>query len=361
MDRNVSIVFLWAEVVGYLQAVLNSLSSKASGNISVVHWDKRDTNTTQYNIDANNNVSFYGRSETDNKSILELLNNSSPEIIVISGWMDKGYIWACKKYKKANPNVKIVAGIDDMWTGALRQRLGQIYYRLFYRHIFDFMWISGQPQYSFAQRFGYGIENIISNLYSADTMMFTERAEVSKRFIFVGRFVKIKALDLLVQAYCRLPKNIQDEWPLVLIGDGEQKSLILAQKNPNIMVISFLQPDELRKELLKGGVGCLPTHKDQWGVVLHEFALMGLPMLVSSGCGASTEFLISGFNGFMFKKNDVDDLFRAMTEFTCLTNKDYLEFSENSRKLGCRITSEISASSLLSVSCSIMTSGNNDK
>ena len=129
-----------------MQAVLNSLSSKASGNISVVHWDKRDTNTTQYNIDANNNVSFYGRSETDNKSILELLNNSSPEIIVISGWMDKGYIWACKKYKKANPNVKIVAGIDDMWTGALRQRLGQIYYRLFYRHIVDFMWISGQPQ-----------------------------------------------------------------------------------------------------------------------------------------------------------------------------------------------------------------------
>ena len=349
MKNNISIVFLWAKVGGYLEAVLKSLLGQTVGKINVVHWDRHDLNSTQHVIDVINNITFYARSETNDELILNLLEKTKPEIIVVSGWMDSGYIRACKKYKKTNPMVKIVAGIDDIWTGSLRQRLGQIYYRLFYRKLFDFMWISGQPQFSFAQRFGYDIESIISNLYSADTEMFKMRAGITKRFIFVGRFVKVKALDLLVQSYCKLPANVQKNWPLILIGDGDQKPIILEQKNPNIKVLPFLQPEELSQELLKGGVGCLPSHKDQWGVVLHEYALMGLPMLASSACGATTEFLISGFNGFLFCKGDVNDMHRAMKEFTSLTEEDFSRLAENSTKLGSRITSELSAASLLSV------------
>lgn len=349
MKNNISIVFLWAEVGGYLEAVLKSLSSQPVGRINIVHWDRRDSNTTQHVIDVIDNITFYARSETNDELILKLLEKTKPEIIVVSGWMDSGYIWACKKYKNTNPMVKIVVGIDDIWTGSLRQRIGQIYYRLFFRKLFDFMWISGQPQFSFAQRFGYDIESIISNLYSADTEIFKMRAGITKRFIFVGRFVKVKALDLLVQSYCKLPANVQNDWPLILIGDGDQKPMILEQNNPNIKVLPFLQPEELRQELLKGGVGCLPSHKDQWGVVLHEYALMGLPMLASSGCGATTEFLISGFNGFLFRKGDVIDMHRAMTAFTSLTEEDVSRLAENSTKLGNRITSELSAASLLSV------------
>lgn len=179
--------------------------------------------------------------------------------------------------------------------------------------------------------------------------MFKMRAGIAKRFIFVGRFVKVKALDLLVQSYCKLPANVQNNWPLILIGDGDQKPMILKPNNPNIKVLPFLQPEELRQELLKGGVGCLLSHKDQWGVVLHEYALMGLPMLASSGCGATTEFLISGFNGFLFRKGDVIDMHRAMKAFTSLTEEDVSRLAENSTKLGNRITSELSAASLLSV------------
>jgi glycosyltransferase involved in cell wall biosynthesis len=349
MKNKISIMFLWAEVGGYLEAVLKSLSSQSVGTINVVHWDRRNLNTTQHAIGNLNKVTFHARSQTNNELIFNLLEKTKPEILVVSGWMDRGYIRACRKYKKYHPMVKIVAGIDDIWTGSLRQRLGQIYYYFFYRKLFDFMWISGQPQFSFAQRFGYDIENIISNLYSADTEMFKIQAGITKRFIFVGRFVKVKAIDLLVRSYCMLSECEQKEWPLILIGDGDQKSIILNQKNPNIKVLPFLQPEKLREELLKGGVGCLPSYKDQWGIVLHEYALMGLPILASSGCGATSEFLISGFNGFLFRKGDVNDMHRAMKKFTSLTQENFGLFAENGIKLGHRITSEISAASLLSV------------
>ena len=114
------------------------------------------------------------------------------------------------------------------------------------------------------------------------------------------------------------------------------------------MVKPFLQPAALQSELQKGGVGCLTSHKDQWGVVIHEFALMGFPLLLSSGCGAATEFLIPGHNGFMFKSGDKNSLYQALINFTELSLDELQRFSEASTKLGERINPEISASSLLS-------------
>jgi len=349
MKTNASIVYLWAEVTGYVFGVLEELVHHTTGTIDVVHWDKRTVNSTRFDISHSAGIRFHGRTQISDIAIYDLLVQRQPAIIVVSGWMDKGYIAACKRYKRLQPKVKIVAGIDDQCTGSLRQRLGQVYYAIFYKWLFDFMWVAGQLQFSFAQRYGYGIESIISNVYSADTRVFNVRAGFCKRFVFVGRFVSIKALDLLVDAYCMLPDEKQQEWPLVLIGDGDQKERILSKQNTNIKVLPFMQPEDLRAELLKGGVGCLTTHKDQWGVVIHEYALMGLPMLLSSGCGAATEFLISGYNGFMFKKGDVYSLYHALELFTIYGDDDLKRFGDNSAQLGARINNQISAMSLLSV------------
>lgn len=349
MKTNISIVYLWAEIPGYVIGVLEELGQQTAGTIDVVYWDRNTVNSTRFEIRHSNMIRFHGRSKTSDKAILDILLDRKPSIIVVSGWMDKGYISVCKRYKCIQPDVKIVVGIDGQWTGSLRQRVGQIYYALFYRRLFDYMWVAGKPQFSYAQRFGYGIESIVANVYSADTRVFNARAKHCKRFVFVGRFIKIKAVDMLIDAYCKLPSERQKAWPLVLIGDGDQKEIFLSKQNPNIEVLSFMQPEDLLMELLKGGVGCLPTHKDQWGVVIHEYALMGLPMLLSSGCGAASEFLISGYNGFMFAKGDINSLYSAIDRFTMLNDEELIKFGKRSYELGKRINNEISAASLLSI------------
>ena len=100
---------------------------------------------------------------------------------------------------------------------------------------------------------------------------------------------------------------------------------------------------------MKGGVACLPSYQDQWGVVVHEYALMGMPMLLSSGCGAASEFLIPGYNGLMFNKGDINSLKYALQHFTEFCDAEIQQFGKNSAKLGMRINTEISARSLLSV------------
>jgi len=348
-SKNVAIIYLWAEVTGYVMGALQELSQLTTQNIHVVYWDQKHINSTKYSAESTEKIIFYPRSQVNEEDIYQLLVSRRPSIIVVSGWMDQGYIRACKRYKNFSPSVKVVAGIDDQWTGSLRQRVGSIYYQFFYRKLFDFLWVSGQPQFSYAQRFGYGINNILANGYSADNIIFNSKANLEKRFVFVGRFVKFKAIDLLVDAYCRLPLETQAQWPLVLIGDGDQRDLIYSKSNKNIQILPFLSPDDLKRELAKGGVACLPSFKDQWGVVIHEYSLMGMPILASNGCGAATEFLISGFNGFMFKKGSTDSLHEQLLRFTKLTSTELESFSDNSMKLSKKITREFSAHSLLSV------------
>ncbi len=100
---------------------------------------------------------------------------------------------------------------------------------------------------------------------------------------------------------------------------------------------------------MHGGVACVPSYANQWGVVIHELALLGYPMVVSSVCGAATEFLISGYNGYLFRSNDIDALRNALLRMVSLTDSKRALFSERSQQLGLRITPEHAAHSLLSV------------
>jgi glycosyltransferase involved in cell wall biosynthesis len=349
MIKNPSILYLYAVLDGYVIGVLKELVKKTNGTIDVVFWDSENAGWSKYKVGAVDGIIFHKRSLMDAESILGLLLKRQPNILVVSGWMDRDYIAACKIYKKINPCVKIVPIIDDQWTGSLRQHLGRIYFALFFRKLFDCMWVTGKPQYSYAERFGYDISNIISNSQSADTSEYDVESPVCRRFIFVGRFVKVKAIDLLLEAYNGLPLDVQSEWPLLLIGAEERRVDIRPTDNPCVQVLPFMQPKDLRVELSKGGVGCLPSHKDQWGVVVHEFALLGLPMVISSGVGAATEYLIPGYNGYLFEKGSVESLRGALLKITQLTDDELFSFGHNSRALGRRVNCEISAASLLSI------------
>jgi glycosyltransferase involved in cell wall biosynthesis len=343
-----TVVYLWSEFPGFAQAVVEFLSRQIAGTCDVVYWEPKSQNSTLFQIPPSKLVTYHPRSALSVREITSLLVDRRPDLIVVSGWMDDGYLAACREYKRMHPKARIIAAIDDQWTGSLRQQLGRLWYRIFYKPIFDFMWVAGKPQYCFARNFGYPPERILPNLLSADTNLFGHRCGTAKRFVFAGRLVGIKRLDLLLRAYSDLPKDTRQDWPLMIIGNGDQLSVLRATAPPTANFLPFMQPIELEKELSKGGIGCLATKKDQWGVAVHEYALMGMPMVLSSGVGAATEFLINGLNGFTFETGNLASLREALGRITSLRNEELIAFSEQSKRLGQRITTEISAYSLLS-------------
>jgi glycosyltransferase involved in cell wall biosynthesis len=347
---KIRVVILYSVVVHYVTGMIKALKQCGEEiNIDVVFWDKKNINSSQYVIGKVAGIGFHARSSMTDASLLDLLRSRKPDVIYVSGWMDKGYLRAIRRYRAEGSRVQVVCGIDDQWKGTLRQRVGQIYFRLFYRKLYDFMWVSGKPQYQYAQRFGYGHERIISNMLSADTAVFNKKSSVTRRFVFVGRFVPVKGLNLLLDAYDSLPEDTKSEWPLVLIGDGGLRQEIENRKSEYITVKPFMQPEALMEELMQGGVACIPSHDESWGVAIHEMALLGYPLILSSACGAATEFLISGYNGFLFRRGNIQSLRDALLKISALPTEELEAFSQRSHQLGHRITPEHAAYSLLSV------------
>jgi glycosyltransferase involved in cell wall biosynthesis len=349
-DKPIRIVFFYAEVVGYVLGMFKALlSGDTPVIIDVVYRDQRQEDSSFFEAPELEGVRFHSRSKLCSAGLLSLLEECAPDIISVSGWVDKGYLHAIRRYRACGATAAVVCATDGQWHGTLRQHVGSIYFKLFYRQLFDFMWVAGKPQYSYAQRFGYDARNIICNLYSAEEKFFKKQAGVNRRFVFVGRFAHVKAIDELLLAYTRLPKERQEEWPLVLIGDGPLRSEIEKHKSKNIILKPFMQPSELMEELSHGGVACIASRSEPWGVAIHEMAAMGFPLVLSTLCGAATEYLIGGYNGYLFKSGDISSLTQSLLNITNLNEQELSDFSQRSQVLGSRVTPVCVASSLLSV------------
>jgi glycosyltransferase involved in cell wall biosynthesis len=88
------------------------------------------------------------------------------------------------------------------------------------------------------------------------------------------------------------------DWELHCVGTGElwdDRAI-----HPKIIHHGFKQPHELAPHLVDAACFIMPSKKEPWGVVLHEMAIAGLPLLASRHVGAATEYLVSKKSGFEF-------------------------------------------------------------
>lgn len=343
------ICFLYSSLNGFVISTLRALhASGQCQSLDVVHWDRGKTSGNSFQHCREPFANFYGRSQFTDSSLFDFLVQKCPDIVYISGWMDGGYLKALRRFRLKNKSSITVCGIDDQWHGGARQWLGKYYYRAFYKNLFDRIWVAGAPQYHFARQLGHGDREILFNLLSADSGLFKPSTSINRRFVFVGRLEREKGPDILVETYGRLSVEVRRSWPLHIIGDGSLRQELEGNLPSGAILHPYLQPDDLALELAKGGIGCQPSRFEQWGVSIHELALLGFPLIVSSACGAASEFVIDGFNGFYFLREDSDDLLSKMSMCIALNDEELFRYSSASKSLGQRISPEISAHSLLS-------------
>lgn len=343
------IPYLYAEVMGYTMATIRELVSQGA-QVHVVHWDSKKVRP--YQLEPTDNVWFYGRSSHSTAKIRELAFRVNPDLVVISGWQDRGYLEVAKLLRKKR--IPVVTGFDDQWHGSYRQKVASLL-SFYLKRFFSHAWVSGPYQFEFARRLGFKKNEIVFNLYSADIMLFndaynkaqhTKRSNYPHRFLFVGRLEKIKGVDLLVETWNSLADKRKD-WELLIIGSGFLKNYL--QTKTGIIVRDFMQPKQLMNEISTAGCFILPSRSEPWGVVIHEFAAAGLPIICSDVCGAASEFIIHGFNGFKFESHDKDSLSRQILNIINADDRELSRMSECSHQLAQRITPALSAASLVSI------------
>jgi glycosyltransferase involved in cell wall biosynthesis len=205
--------------------------------------------------------------------------------------------------------------MDNQWLGTFKQKVASLIGPVILTKLFSSIWVPGEPQAEYAKKLGFKDEQIFTGFYVANSKHFSmehinPEHVFTKRFIYVGRYVEIKGITDMWQAFIELQEETPNEWEMLCIGAGPLYDKKI--EHPGISHTGFVQPHELKQYMAEGGVFVLPSHFEPWGVVVHEFALAGFPMIVSDRVGAATQFVEDGKSGYIFRAKEVSELKEKM-------------------------------------------------
>lgn len=345
------ILYLYSELVGYQIPIFLEYVNKYNAEVHVVSWDKN--NLKPYVPPVHDDITYYKRSGFDNKKLLKLVDEINPDIVYISGWMDKGYLKAAKRLRRLN--IPVVSAFDDVWEGRLRQKIGALVFPFTYKKCFSHAWVAGPYQYEFAARIGFKKDEIIFDMLSADLSLFKQepkfldakKLQFPKAFLYVGNFRLTKGTDILIEAFKKYRSKYNGDWKLICVGNGKRSYLF--NDVANVELIGFSKQETLIEIVKRAGAFVLPSRHEQWGLVVHEFAAVGMPLILSDKVGSRPTFLIENFNGISFHNDSPELLAKAMHIMSQKSTAELCAMSQNSMKLSKRITPEISAASFISV------------
>lgn len=126
---------------------------------------------------------------------------------------------------------------------------------------------------------------------------------------FLGRISKEKNLELLIEAFKKLPKDyyLYIAGPKMSVGEEDYRTKITNLLNDRIILLGQVKnPSEFYKS-----IDCLvlPSNNrlESFGMVAAESISCGTPVVVTNIAGVRVPVIKSGY-GEVFESNDVDDL-----------------------------------------------------
>lgn len=344
MQNN--IVFLYTRMAGYFFHCIEHFVDNYPYQAHIIH--RSPSEDAPYQWKEKNGIHFYDREKMTSDDIVEILKKLQPKAVYVVNWADKAYIWALFKYKRRyKPELTVIAGFDNPWRGNIKQYAGQLIARFMVRKIFTFAWVTGIEQYEFARKMGFQSEYIVLGLYSANVDAFQneftynlplKEMNYPRVLLYAGRLIDWKGIEELYEVFGSLTEEERNGWTLKIIGEGNLKDKLY--ETESIQISDFVQPKELPKVAGQVGAFSLPSWDEHWGVVMHEFAAAGLPLISSDKVSSATNFLIPGYNGFQFKAGNKKDLKDALIELFRANNEQLLDMGKHSFGLSNRIRPE---------------------
>lgn len=158
--------------------------------------------------------------------------------------------------------------------------------------------------------------------YDCTPQVATEAGEIRKEgiftFVFVGRVVRDKGINELVDAFVKLNKQYSDT-RLLLVGRDEPELDPLSAETQNIIsthkaIEAVGEQEDVRPWFAASDALVFPSYREGFPNVVIEAGAMGLPSIVSNINGCN-EIIVEGENGVIIPSRDKDALYEAMLGF----------------------------------------------
>lgn len=298
-------------------------------------------------------IFFYLKEDSSVELLYSMVMELNPSVVFCSGWTDKIYLRICKLYATSIP---IILCFDNVWKGNLKQRMLLPFSWMVLHRIFSGVWVPGKQQAVFAYKLGFHFDRVFEGFYSTDIRFYRQAYENSiekkkekfpKVFLCVARYIPQKGLNYLWDAFIRLCKEEQHEWELWCAGTGI--FFDTRAKHPRIKHLGFVQPNEMTRLVETAGVFVLPSISEPWGVVVHEFAAAGFPLVLSDAVGSGSAFLQENSNGFIVKGGNTESIYLGLKKIVEKTDEELIQMGSQSIVLANKISTEKWSEQLLKI------------
>ncbi|HMG84960.1 MAG TPA: glycosyltransferase family 4 protein [Terracidiphilus sp.] len=345
------IAILWTCLSGYLNACLKELGKQEGVELFICHEvpvDDAPFDESQFDWMPN-------RTTWQNKCSAEVLaqklHSFEPDIIILSSWHISVYRRVARKFAGKCWRIMVM---DNPWKGSLKQWFGTLISPFYVRPIADAVWLPGERQAAFARKLGFSQNQILRGCYSCDHASFAaihtsriQRGELlPRKFLFVGRFVPQKSIDVLAEAYAIYHSSVSNPWPLICCGTGPLRSRL--ESRQGIVLKGFVQPEHMPDVFASAGCLILTSYFEPWALVVHEAASAGRLILASESVGAVPHLVQPGYNGYIFDNGDARGLAVFMARIASMTDAHLEQMAAASFSLSQQFTPKQWSKTLLS-------------
>ena len=162
-------------MAGYVLVNIESfLRMHPNAKVLLIHYPVNPEAPFQLNaIDGVESITYQS---THEQSISNQINAFDPEVIFCSGWTNGFYLSIVKAFKQA----KNILGFDNHWRGTFKQHMLTLTAKWHVLNWFQYVWLPGQPQLTYALKMGFKPESCFTGLYPGDVRLFS--AIASSRF-----------------------------------------------------------------------------------------------------------------------------------------------------------------------------------
>lgn len=200
------------------------------------------------------------------------------------------------------------------------------------------------PKKSNLKVIGNGSSNGINTHYFSEDSLDKEVLENLKRdlnitlkdfvFIFVGRIVKDKGINELVECFNTLNKNFENI-KLLLVGPEEAEdpievnTRIIISNNNNIIALGYA--NDVRPFFAISQALVFPSYREGFPNVVMQAGAMNLPCIVTNINGCN-EIIMDSINGKLISSKNKMELIEAMKYFL-LNRQEYEDMKNRSREI----------------------------
>lgn len=316
-----NVVICWTNTSGYMSACWRAFAARSDINFArLIAYESNTGGVIAFKDDLVEGLParlLKPNEQQDAALIRSLVLEGKPDVVVIPGWANPAYLALARD--PALSHVKFFMTMDTPRRDTWRQKLGRFKIGWLVDRLSAVI-VPGERAWQLAKLLGFPEQKIRRGMYGVDyeslSKLYDRRVEQPggwpKKFLFTGRYVEEKGIDVLLDAYRAYRSSAREgePWSLTCCGAGPYAKLLDGQ--PGVTNLGFVQPKDQHEVLAQHGVFVLPSRYDPWPLVIVEACAAGLPVVHTQASGSAVELVRDYYTGRGVATGDVKSLADAL-------------------------------------------------